>query len=1204
MAVANAAALTLAGAIANGGSIAVNGSYTSPQTKLRIAGAVRLSGGGGIALVDTYSTTHSDVAAINGATAADRLENVDNLISGYGELGSGALTFLNDAAGVVDATVGTLVLDTGLVTIANGGLLEATAGGTLDVRSAVSNTGRVLAGATGTVVLRGSLNGGTVQVAAGGALSLGGAVLAHATLTAQAGGLIQVTSTGTIDATTGTVSLAGSLTVAPTAQLTAKGTITNSGTILLDGSYTSPQAMLLAAGPVTLTGGGTVRLHDSYGDVRSDAAAITGAVSATDSLDNIDNLIVGYGELGSGKLSLTNEAAGTIDAEGATLLVATGAGTLTNHGLLEATAGGTLLLESSLANAGASLLAATGATVQLGAGAIAGIVVGGRVAASGTGSVFVSAAGGTLDGRAQTVTTAGAVTLANTATLTLEGAIANGGSIAVNGSYTSGLTRVRIAGTVTLSGGGAVTLADTYAGTKSAVAGITGTTTADMLDNIDNGISGYGLIGGGHTTFVNEASGVVTATDGTMTIDTGAASIVNHGSLVADGGALVLNSAVDNSGVILAKRGTTSLAGLSGAGTVRIGAGATLDLNGTAAANSTIAFAGTGGTLALGTSPAGSTRVIDAGITGFDPTDVLELAGTSVSGVTFSAGRLTVTTDAGTTVFTNVSYTTPPSGYTASHDAATGLEAIAFTPANRFQQVAQANAGPYAGQYLWSSAANWTAGLPANGSSVAIGAAGFDDIASLTLATLTQTVGGNVVVVGGSLTAGNVVAAAGTQLLALGAAGSTAASVSVGKIAGAGGLFGALGGNARFVDLDPNDPGETYLAQAGGTVQLAAAPNAASTLQFSGAGRFALLHPAATTSLSAVTAGDIVEVPGAAVSALALNAQGVAVFTDLGSYALLTPTSGVTGVTTSHDAATGLESLAFTDQAIAADFNGDRTADQLWQASNGLIIDYGMVRGAIATAAGVGLLGPDTKFLASGDFNGDGTADQLWQASGGALIDYTMTNGAISGAAVIGALGAGYTFLAAADFNGDGTTDMLWQAANGLLVDYSMVNGAIASGAVVGSLDPSFRFLAAGDFNGDGTADQLWQAASGAIVDFAMQGGSIVSAATIGSLDGSWKFLAAADFNGDGTSDMLWQNAGGGIVDFGMHGGAIAAATGVGVLDGTFRFLAAGDFDGDGTADMLWQAASGAIIDYTMHNGAVSRAAIVGALDPSYKFLA
>ena len=76
--------------------------------------------------------------------AGDTLENVDNTISGYGQLGNGLMILENDAGGTINANGGILVVDTGKNTVVNNHLIEATSG-LLDLRSNVSNVGATIA---------------------------------------------------------------------------------------------------------------------------------------------------------------------------------------------------------------------------------------------------------------------------------------------------------------------------------------------------------------------------------------------------------------------------------------------------------------------------------------------------------------------------------------------------------------------------------------------------------------------------------------------------------------------------------------------------------------------------------------------------------------------------------------------------------------------------------------------------------------------------------------------------------------------------------------------------------------------------------------------------------------------------------------------------------------------------------------------------
>jgi hypothetical protein len=91
----------------------------------------------------------SGEAEITGTGPSDVLTNVDNTISGSGQIGTGDgnLTLVNEAHGVVNADVAgaALVLDTGHA-IVNAGLLEATNGGVLQADDAVNGGNANIAG--------------------------------------------------------------------------------------------------------------------------------------------------------------------------------------------------------------------------------------------------------------------------------------------------------------------------------------------------------------------------------------------------------------------------------------------------------------------------------------------------------------------------------------------------------------------------------------------------------------------------------------------------------------------------------------------------------------------------------------------------------------------------------------------------------------------------------------------------------------------------------------------------------------------------------------------------------------------------------------------------------------------------------------------------------------------------------------------------
>ncbi len=128
--------LALNGIIDNTGVIAVDGAKA--PTAIGIDGAVTLQGGGHIVL------SESDQNYIFGHGT---LTNVDNTISGGGDIGNGSLTFHNE--GVVEAQGPyALIVDTGANAFVNTGVIE-TIGGTMIVDSPVTGGGNaVIAGGT------------------------------------------------------------------------------------------------------------------------------------------------------------------------------------------------------------------------------------------------------------------------------------------------------------------------------------------------------------------------------------------------------------------------------------------------------------------------------------------------------------------------------------------------------------------------------------------------------------------------------------------------------------------------------------------------------------------------------------------------------------------------------------------------------------------------------------------------------------------------------------------------------------------------------------------------------------------------------------------------------------------------------------------------------------------------------------------------
>jgi hypothetical protein len=117
--------------------------------------------------------------------------NVDNTISGAGQLGEGQMTLVN--AGTIDATgTNALVLDTGSNVITNSGTLEATGSGGLIVNSAVANSGSLLADG-GNLTFNGAVTGnGSATISGAASLEFVGASAQNVNFAAGSTGTLKL----------------------------------------------------------------------------------------------------------------------------------------------------------------------------------------------------------------------------------------------------------------------------------------------------------------------------------------------------------------------------------------------------------------------------------------------------------------------------------------------------------------------------------------------------------------------------------------------------------------------------------------------------------------------------------------------------------------------------------------------------------------------------------------------------------------------------------------------------------------------------------------------------------------------------------------------------------------------------------------------------------------------------------------------------
>jgi len=180
--ISDGALLPLSGIITNTGTIALDSTGNEAHLEL-IQNGIALQGGGQVVLSD------SDENLISGTAPSVTVTNIDNTISGAGQLGTGQMALINN--GTI-AAIGThaLVVDTGTNVLTNAGTLEATGSGGLIVNSDVANSGLIWANG-GNITINGAVTGsGSAMISGAATLEWGAESSANVTFGADAAGTL------------------------------------------------------------------------------------------------------------------------------------------------------------------------------------------------------------------------------------------------------------------------------------------------------------------------------------------------------------------------------------------------------------------------------------------------------------------------------------------------------------------------------------------------------------------------------------------------------------------------------------------------------------------------------------------------------------------------------------------------------------------------------------------------------------------------------------------------------------------------------------------------------------------------------------------------------------------------------------------------------------------------------------------------------
>lgn len=252
--------------------------------------------------------------------------------------------------------------------------------------------------------------------------------------------------------------------------------------------------------------------------------------------------------------------------------------------------------------------------------------------------------------------------------------IDNAGTITLNSFFGWGWRQSFLmldAATTTLTGGGVVLLSNAVFNYVS------GGAIGNLLDNVDNTIEGGGFLGNGVLALAN--SGTIVATDYyALYLDSGHATITNSGLLEANGpNGLGIESAVANTGTILAAAGIVAVSARVSGGVVGSSGGEVLVNHGTIA-SAIVPLNGGSLVLAGGVLDGSTVTAVASGLTfqsgGVASNDVLSVSGGTLAltgGAAVQGGTLTLSNGSLLSVAAGQGATLDPAQLTI--DATSGL---------------------------------------------------------------------------------------------------------------------------------------------------------------------------------------------------------------------------------------------------------------------------------------------------------------------------------------------------------------------------------------------------------------------------------------------------------------------------------------------------------------------------------------------------
>ena len=365
VAIGNAERVTLQNGVTLDGAMTLTDTSGAGSAELFVDGTQSMLGSGSVTFASNYANT------ITAAAPGDVLTlGPLQLIHTGGAATKGVVSAALVNQGSIDADGGTIQLDTNPKV--NAGSISATAGGVIDLRTAVTSSGTITIDPASTLSLDGgAISGGTVD----------------------GGGTVDVT---TLDGGVDNVVLSNVMVAVGNGdRVTLGGSVTLDGTVTLADNSGAGSAELFVNGTQTLLGAGTVRADSAFtnrvGATGAGATFILGPALTLDvtagsigrfnsDVTNQGHVIVDGVLVRESTAMLANDGSGVISGSGTLNL---GASTLVNMGTIApGSSPGKLSVTGAITNAATSVLA-----IELG-GFLAGtehdqLVVSGAVALDG-----------------------------------------------------------------------------------------------------------------------------------------------------------------------------------------------------------------------------------------------------------------------------------------------------------------------------------------------------------------------------------------------------------------------------------------------------------------------------------------------------------------------------------------------------------------------------------------------------------------------------------------------------------------------------------------------------------------------------------------------------------------------------------------------------------------------------------------------------